>query len=318
MIQPMRSSQLLSKLKQIQICGSFAGHFKQTHRVNGGMLHTVERLSDLRIKVHLATELPVIGPLASEINESQPLQMLYEKVDIEPQTWMTLSSTANKIDVYIEAIIAVITAVSGGSPDENEVSIKIPSANQLGSVTESLSRIDRFLNQAMSILPESPSFTVRRWDNGSLWIDVLVSSVSGVILIGGLAWAAACAFKKYQEGRILEKMTESLGMKNELLGVIRDGVDKAVNEVIDAEARRLDAKHSKAKGEPESIQRLQFCIRELYEMVRSGTEIHPSLLAPEDVKNVFPNMEEILSLPSTQKLLTDQGEATAVGDNITQ
>ena len=252
--------------------------------------------------------LPVVGPLASEINRSQPLQMLYEQVDVEAQLYATLLGLAQRIDIYIEAIVGVIASSGAGAADENEVSIKLPTANQLSNVVESLSRIDKILSQAMSILPESPPISVRRWENGSLWIDMLVGSASGVVLIGGIAWAAACAFKKYQEGRLLEKMSESLGMKNEVLGVLRDGVDRAVNEIIDAEAKRLDEKHSKAKGEVETIGRLQFCIRELYEMVRAGTEVHPSLLAPEDVKNVFPNMEEVLGLPSTQKLLTQHSD----------
>jgi hypothetical protein len=270
--------------------------------------YSINNLDALRQKIVLAIPLPAVGDLARMIDSSEPLQKLYKNVEIQAQTYSDLLGLAQRIDIYIEAIVGVILSSGVGAEDGNEVSIKLPKASQLSNVVEALSRIDKIFSQAMSVLPESPAVNVKRWENGSLWIDMLVGSASGVVLIGGLTWAAACAFKKYQEGRLLEKMTDSLGLKNDLLAVLRDGVDKAVNEIIDAEAKRLDAKHSKGKGDVETIGRLQFCIRELYEMIRVGTEVHPSLLAPEDVRNVFPNMEEVLGLPSTQKLLTQHGE----------
>ena len=135
------------------------------------------------------------------------------------------------------------------------------------------------------------------------------------MLIGGITWAAACAFKKFQEGKLIEKLSEGIDIKNEALVSMRDSVAFAIESVIQAEAPRLDAKHSKGKGDPETIQRLQYCIRQTYEMIKEGTEIHAALVAPEDVKNVFPNMAEILGLPSAQKLLKEHAEAEQKQDS---
>ena len=310
----MRTNQLLAELRKVKLLGAFREHFAQENAASSGGIkasstYVVQRLPELRQKVNMAAPLPVIGSLVLEMNDSAVLQTLYPRIVLDIKTFLELSSLAQRIDAYVDAIIGVIVASGGDNIEENEVSIRLPLATQIASVADSLSRLDRVLNQAMSVLEESPKISVKRWENGSLWVDILVGSISGVVLIGGLAWAAACAFKKYQEGRVLEKLTESLGMKNQVLGVIRDGVDKAVNVVIDAEARRLDEKHSKGKGDPETIKRLQFCISELYDMMRAGTEVHPSLLAPEEVKNLFPNMEEVLSLPSTQKMLKEHSDA---------
>ena len=309
----MRSNQILAKLRQIQALDSFSSHLVQTtpattSSTKAASAYSINNLDVLRDKVQMAVMLPVVEKIAIEFSELAPLQMAYRWVDIDHMAYLKLNALARKLDIYIEAMAGVIAGSNDEGATENEVSIRLPSANHLASVSESLARLDKVFGQAMSVLPESPKVTVKRWETGSLWIDILVGSVSGVVLIGGLAWAAACSYKKFQEGRLLEKMSESLGIKNEVLGAIRDGVARSVDEMISAEAARLEAKHSKGKGDPETIQRLQFCIREFYDMIRSGAEIHPSLQAPEDVKNVFPNMEQVFGLPSAQKLLKEHGE----------
>jgi hypothetical protein len=68
------------------------------------------------------------------------------------------------------------------------------------------------------------------------------------------------------------------------------------------------------KGDPETIQRLTHCVRSLFEMMQQGTEVHPSLTSPQEVKDVFPNMAEVLGLPSPTKLLKDHSESDEGND----
>jgi hypothetical protein len=83
----------------------------------------------------------------------------------------------------------------------------------------------------------------------------------------------------------------------------------------EAEALRLDAKYSKSEGGAEIIQRIHFCIRQTFGMItkREG-EIHPARMAPEEVKNVFPNMAEMLALRLTQKLFKEHPDASDSSD----
>lgn len=299
----MRIANLLTELQILADRGKFTDHF-----VTNASGTNIIALDALRVKLGEAMSLPALASRAKAIYESPPLRLDYESVVIEKSVYVGLRAQAAAIDSFIEAILTFLgafTPVTG-----SEISVKLPPVSQLSDVILRLEKTEKMFSQALSILEEPTTIKVVGWENGSLWVDLAVGSAAGVALIGGVTWAAACAYKKYQEGRLVEKVSEGFGIRNEMLSSLRESVSKAIDSVVEAEAKRLDAKHSKGKGDPETIQRLQFCIRQTFDMIKEGTEIHPALMAPEEVKNVFPNMAEILALPSTQKLLKEHSDAS--------
>lgn len=304
----MRITPLLISIQNLKSLGAFSAHFDSDYK-NGNWRYTVSNLPQLREKLEAALSIPVVQKIAELLYTSKPLRMAYAEVDIQSSAYPPLKALADKIDVYLESMELLLKSIGASDSGDAEISVKLSKASNLSEVNIQLESLDQTLTQALSVLPEPPTLRVSRWENGSLWIDLLVGSAAGVMLIGGVTWAAACAFKKFQEGKLIEKASESLGIKNEVLGSLRDGVAFAIETVIQAEAKRLDEKHSKNKGDAETIQRLQHCIRQTFDMIKEGTEIHPALMMPEDVKNVFPNMAELLALPSAQKLLKEHAEA---------
>lgn len=303
----MRIANLLTDLQILADRGKFTDHF-----VANASGNSVIALDALRVKLGEAMRLPALASRAKAIYESPPLRLDYESVAIEKSVYVGLRAQAAAIDSFVEAILIFLgafTPVMG-----SEISVKLPPVSQLSDVILRLEKTEKIFSQALSILDEPTTIKVVGWENGSLWVDLAVGSAAGVALIGGITWAAACAYKKYQEGRLVEKMSEGFGIRNEMLSSLRESVSKAIDSVVEAEASRLDAKHSKGKGDPETIQRLQFCIRQTFDMIKEGTEIHPALMAPEEVKNVFPNMAEMLALPSTQKLLKEHSDGSESPD----
>lgn len=300
----MRANLQLMSFRALKEKGDLQGHFDNlvTNRFS------IKNLPGLREKIEIAVLLPAISNLAIRMNKSRPLSLAYEDIIVTYADYLALHSLAVKIDNYIDCVIQFLEDQGVDGADEIGVSVKLAEASSLFEVNKKIERLDGMLGQALSILAEPSRVTVARWENGSLWIDLLVGSASGVLLIGGITWAAACAFKKYQEGKLIEKASEGMGIKNEVLQSLSDGVSSAIEALIEAEAIRLNEKHSKGKGDPETIGRLKHCIKETFEMIKEGTEIHPALMAPEEVKNVFPNLSETLNLPGIQKLLKAHAE----------
>jgi hypothetical protein len=301
----MRVDDLRFKIAELASKGPLANHFT-SERISGTLFYYINELPELRSKLEDAMSLPVLAQMAEKIYTSQPLRFATESVQIESSFSGEFKAIAAKLDLYLRAMLETLDFLARGG--EGELAIKLPPVSELSTVVAKLEKLEKVFAQALSILSDPPTLKVAKWEKGSLWIDLLIGSTAGVTLIGGVTWAAACAYKKFQEGRLLEKTSEGLGIKNEVLASLRDGIAFAIEAEIQAEAKRLDEKHSKGKGDPETIKRLQYCIRETFEMIKEGTEIHPALMAPEDVKNVFPNMSEILALPSTQKLLKDHAD----------
>lgn len=304
----MRNELLLQKIRELTAQGSFSGHFESDY-VNNSRYYRVKRLPQLRDKLEFALQLPVLSKIAEDIFRAPPLRMVFAEVDVSNHVYSKLQEHAYSLDASVGAMGELLAVIVGTTVIEQTVSIKFKQASNLADVNRQLDRLDQTLTQALSVLPEVPSLSVSRWENGSLWIDLLIGSVAGVVLIGGITSVAASAYKKWQEGVLIRKTSESLGIKNEVLKSLNDQISFAIETLIQAEAKRLDEKHSK-KGDPETIQRLQYAIRQIFEMIKEGTEVHPALMAPENVKNAFPDMADILGLPSSQKLLKDHSESS--------
>lgn len=303
----MRQLELLQHLRGIISEGSFASHFQSI--AGTPPVYVVAQLNSFRDKLERILTIPSLSATAEALYRSDPLRMALDQTTTSSSSFRELQSAALRLDISISALESYLKAASIDSPQDSlSVSIKLAKTKNLSEVAHTIERLDKVFNLCLDILEDPPVLEVKRWEQGSLWIDVAVSSAGGVFLLGGLAWSAACAFKKFQEGLILQKQAEAFGIKNEVLTAMGETAVNALNIIIDAEARRLDEKHSKAKGDPETIQRLSHSVREVFEMMKEGTEIHPALMAPEEVKNVFPNMSEVLGLPSVTKMLKDKSE----------
>jgi hypothetical protein len=310
----MRLADLQLRLRMCKDQGDLKAHF---HRKDGSVnSYQIIGVNELRSKLHERLSLPVVGRSIEKLLFSEPLRIAADEIHLNFSQFNDLQVVAVKADQKIDTLLEFLEfRLSEQEVEESQVSIKLGKGNQFSTVTEKLNSLEKILSQAMSVMDDSNTVQVKGWENGSLWIDLIVGSSSALLLIGGLSWSAACAYKKYQEGRILSTMCEAQAIKNDVLSAIQESTSNGIKAIIEAEAKRLDLKHSKKSGDHETIARLTHCIRELFEMMKEGTEIHPSLTAPENVKNVFPKLNEVLGLPSITKLLEDGSSDQSEADN---
>ena len=78
-----------------------------------------------------------------------------------------------------------------------------------------------------------------------------------------------------------------------------------LDALVNAEATNLARTYYGEDVEAEQIERVKYTIREFSEMIAKGAEIHPALQAPENVKNLFPDFNKILSIESKTKMISD-------------
>jgi hypothetical protein len=190
----------------------------------------------------------------------------------------------------------------GGDTAPNSLSIRLPDVNDFNDLSEASKDFHKILSQ--SILDEEIGGEVKitSVENGSIWLEVFVGSSAAVTVIGGLAWAAAVVYKKIQEGRIIEQHVISLKIKNESLKEIQEKQAELLSELVNAEAANL-VNENFSDNKPEKIERIKLSIKLLSDLLEKGAEIHPALNQPEKVKNLFPDMKNLLSLESRIKKL---------------
>lgn len=190
-------------------------------------------------------------------------------------------------------------------PNENinSINIKLPQINDF----DELSKVSRELHISLTqvlyneeIKGETKIVSVQ---NGSIWFNVYVGETA-VIVAASIAWAAAVIYKKIQEGKLLEQQVRALQVKNESLEDVLKAQKNETNLMIQAESEHIQSEHFKLNA-ADNIERIKNSISVFADLIGKGAEIHPALVATENISNLFPDVSKLLGLESKIKRLAN-------------
>jgi hypothetical protein len=190
--------------------------------------------------------------------------------------------------------------------DDNSINIKLPDPDDFETAISFQKDIFTAISQNVLNDEIKGKVILTEWEPGSFWLNLYLGSVAAVTLVGGMAWSAAVVFKKYQEGKILEKSAESMDIQNEALKELKRGVARSVDLILKREAKSLQVQNFKDHTDNEQTTRLQMGIEKFMGLIGKGAEIHPALKAPESVKNLFPDFTKLSLIETRTKLIEDK------------
>lgn len=190
-------------------------------------------------------------------------------------------------------------------PEEttDSINIKLPPVNDF----DELSKVSRELHLAITQVIYNDEINgqtrIASVENGSIWLNVIVGTTA-VTLIGSLVWSAAVIYKKIQEGKLLEQQIRGLKVKNTSLEDILAAQKAETKLIIQAEAEYLNSEFF--QNDPAgNIEKLKNSVTIFADLIAKGAEIHPALVAPENVSNLFPDPTKLIGLESKIKKLTE-------------
>jgi len=217
------------------------------------------------------------------------------------------NSLVNKVNNFKSVVNSFHTVLDQivGEAKDNIISIKFPQTNDLDDLAKAANDLHIIFSQVIINDKIEGQIKIDNVESGSIWIDIFVGSLLAVRLIGQLTWSAAVVYKKIQEGRIVEKFVNALNVKNDSLEDMRQKQKDQLALLVELEANHLyDDNFDSSKKDSEQIERLKNSIKLLAELIDKGAEVHPSLNVPEQVSNLFPKMENILTIESQIKKLS--------------
>ena len=193
--------------------------------------------------------------------------------------------------------------------EEYCINVLLPKELGLSGIIAHMQKIEQCMSQVIFDPEIEGRLDLRSWEDGSKWIKLFLGTQATVVLIGSIAWPSAVVYKKVQEARMFQEHVESLSLKNESLEDVLDGQKRAIDLLIDAEARLIQSESFSNENNNEKLERIKLAVKTFSELMQQGAEIHPALSAPEDVGNLFPDFKNIMLIESKQKLLqADQPE----------
>ncbi len=190
--------------------------------------------------------------------------------------------------------------------EKNTLCIKLVEHDSLKDLAAELETIDKIIMQVLTHKDINTNYKFSSFDIGSSWVYIILGSELALNLLAGLVWAACVIRKKWKEGSILEETIKGMKVKNESLEDIRKAKKKLEDELISKEADNLLSTFDLDNTNNEYKNRLIYSITELAKLINDGVQVHPSLMAPEESKNLFPDYKNLDFIESKTKLIEEK------------
>ena len=272
---------------------------------NNGNLCIVSNLNSFRARFLSFDSVPFFTREKDIIKKSFIFQSVSDQLHHDRNQAQEILRVAELIRLGAEALKGAISSILP-NPDLTTVAVKLPDSKDMEEVIDYLSTLQRAFASNVINSKIGGQVVVKSWQPGSLWLDIYLGSAAAISLVGGMAWSAAVVRKKQHEVKILEKIVDSMEIKNQMLEGIRKGVDEHIQMVVESEAINLAAHNFEQNDNREQIERLKMGIKDLAGLIEKGAEVHPALTAPEEVKNLFPDYKKLELIESKQKLISEK------------
>jgi hypothetical protein len=199
------------------------------------------------------------------------------------------------------ALISVIN-----NEEKETVYIKLPESKDFKSLAAACTAFDTILSQIILDPDIDGSIEIEQIEPGSIWLKVNLKKTSAVALIAAMAWSGAVIYKKLQEARYMAELVRTQTILNDHKEKVSEVFFETYKKaVLEQEAQHILDEHFKTE-DPERFKRLKVCLDLLSKEMEKGAEIQPALTAPEDVKNLFPDIKKLPTIESKVKLLTNE------------
>ena len=190
--------------------------------------------------------------------------------------------------------------------NEQSISIKLPEPSDFEALNKTMVTVQKSISQIISNDKIKGTTNINHWEFGSFWIELILGTEAAVALIASSVWAAAVISKKFSENKLFEQQARAMEIKNESLEDILETQKELTNQLLANEAQSVLDEHFDNNKDNEQLERLKLSIKTFATLIQNGAEIHPSIMAPEKVQNLFPNYKNIDMLTSRIKQIEDK------------
>lgn len=266
----------------------------------GTTTYSINRVKNIRKAVSLLKEYGLFPSDTKFIIESTLYTTTNDDVTVQNAEAQQLNSRLTVLKIVINNLLTILDETTPAE-NSNSINIKLPPVKDFDDLANVSKEFHLALTQVLYIDEINGETKIESVDNGSIWINVLVGA-AGLAVVASLVWSAAVVYKKILEGKLLAEQVRSLKIKNDSLEDILKAQKEATSALIQAEAEHIQSEHFQEKI-PENLERIKNSIKLFADIIDRGAEIHPAIVAPEQVSNLFPDMKNVVGIESKIKKL---------------
>ncbi|MDQ8487306.1 hypothetical protein Q3F42_05505 [Enterococcus faecium] len=274
----------------------------QASSTNNGN-YRVENYSDLIFAINN------IQPLGFIDKEIKALMSI--KTPLNYQTAlgsMTMDATTyQKFLKHVQTIIdkceAIKTVIEISLPEQSDLSITVglPDIKSIPELTDFYKKLSKIFT--LYFEKDADKIEIQNYDSGSLWTEILFGSATIMMSFGSLIKLCSHIFIKIREHKIAEMQFEELELDHEIKEELkRKLLDKALSDIESDVVTFLPEDN---KTDKEKIGNTSKALILLYELLDKGTTFETALKTNKKIKENYPSLETMKSLPVSSKLKVD-------------
>lgn len=271
---------------------------------NSGTVTKLSGLNNIRMVVNEISTLHLFDNIATALKQSVIFTTANNEMNVQISEGKDIINNLNSLKALSTNFLNILLKTVP-EEDANSINIKLPNVSDFDELAKVSREIHIGLTQIIFNDEIKGQTKIVSVENGSIWFNVFVGA-SAVTVIASLTWASAVIFKKIQEGKLLAEQVRGLKVKNASIEDILKAQKAETELMIQAEAEHIESEHFKNKA-PENIERIKNSITTFADLIGRGAEIHPALVAPENVTNLFPDPTKLISVESKIKRLANPG-----------
>lgn len=273
--------------------------------MNNGQTMHLAGLNNIRNVINDIKSLNLFDSIIVSLGKSVIYTTANDQMTVQLQEGREIAANLNLLKTLSTNFLNVLMTTVP-EEDANSINIKLPPVNDFDELSKVSREIHIGLTQVIYNDDINGQTKIVSVENGSIWLNVFVGA-SAVTVIASLIWASAVIYKKILEGRLLAEQIRGLKVKNESLEDILKAQKAETDLMIQAEAEHISSEHFR-ENTADNIARIKNSITTFADLIGKGAEIHPALVAPENVSNLFPDPTKLIVVESKIKKIANPGD----------
>lgn len=195
------------------------------------------------------------------------------------------------------------------TPNENELSIKLPQPTSFESLLKDMTKIEKQLSIVVNDEDIQSYIQLGKWEHGSFWVDIIIGTSIAVSIIGSITWAAAYIASQINKNKEHTLYLQKIETEVAMLKSIREKQDLYLDKIYENEVLHIQEKHFENKENNQRNKKIKDTIKLFADIIQRGGEFQPSLISPKSIKESYPDFKDIEHIPSKVPQITEKPES---------
>lgn len=218
------------------------------------------------------------------------------RIIVDNATYNSFLAISNRIKYMLGCLHGWMTKYIDSEETDTTINIKLPKLKKLEDFSIIINLLESSLNE-ISKIHGGNEVVIERVDHGSIWIAVAVGTAFKFI-VKALKDAFDIAQKKVEldQAKELLKRTKLENKAIENFSAVQEAFTNALLDEYSSKITAKDEKEVNGLTKSERTMRYKKALKELTQLISSGTEFHPALLASQEIINAFPKFHDQIAL----------------------